>query len=80
VPPPPQAEGKKILLSPSVESSVLPEDTSTSFSPFIKSFTGPEGIKRALTPNNIPTSKKVMVKKTTILAIITVLSIGLIII
>jgi hypothetical protein len=77
VPPPPQAEGKKILLSPSVESNVLPEETSTSFSPLIRSFTGPEGIKRALTPKSIPTNINVMAKKTTILAIITVISIGL---
>ena len=77
VPPPPQADGKNILLSPRVDNSVLPDETSTSVSPLINSFTGPEGIKRALTPRSIPTKTKVMAKKTTMLAIMTVISICL---
>jgi hypothetical protein len=71
VPPPPQAEGKKILLFPSVESNVLPEETSTSLSPLIKRLTGPEGNNFALAPRSIPTKRKVMTKKTAILATIT---------
>ena len=75
-PPPPQAEGKNILLFPNVESSVPPEPTSTSCSPLIFNITGPEGNSFALAPKSIPTKTKVMVKKTTTLAMITVLSIS----
>ena len=38
-PPPPQADGKKILLFPKVVKSVLPPPTSISFSPLILIFT-----------------------------------------
>jgi len=75
VPPPPQAEGRKILLFPKVLKSVLPEETSTLFPPLINKETGPEGNNFALAPSNIPTNKKVIVKNTTILAITTVYSI-----
>jgi hypothetical protein len=37
-------------------------------SPFIKRETGPEGNNFALAPKSIPTNKKVIIKKTTILA------------
>jgi hypothetical protein len=70
VPPPPQAEGKKILLFPSVDKRVLPEETSTSLSPLRKSVTGPEGCNLALTTNSIPTKTIIMAKKTIILKII----------
>jgi hypothetical protein len=43
VPPPPQADGRKILLFPSVVSSVFPDSTSNSLSPLIFIFTGPDG-------------------------------------
>jgi hypothetical protein len=72
VPPPPQAEGKKILLLPKVLNKVLPEDTSTLLSPLICKETGPEGNSFAFAPKSIPTNINVMVKKTTILAITTV--------
>jgi hypothetical protein len=71
VPPPPQAEGKNILLFPKVVSKVLPEETSTSLSPLINKLTGPEGNNFALAPKSIPTNTKVMTKKTAILATIT---------
>ena len=51
---------------------MLPEETSTLFSPFICNETGPEGINFALAPKSIPTKINVIVKKTTILAITTV--------
>ena len=76
VPPPPQAEGKNILLFPNVESNVPPEPTSTSCSPLIFNITGPEGNNLAFAPKSIPTKTKVIVKNTTILAMITVLSIS----
>src|SRR5690606_12466004 len=43
VPPPPQAEGKKIFLELRVESREFPEETSNFFSPLIVMVTGPEG-------------------------------------
>jgi hypothetical protein len=55
-------------LFPKVVSSVLPEETSTSFSPLIIKLTGPEGNNLALAPKSIPTNKKVTAKKTIILA------------
>jgi hypothetical protein len=54
-----------------VVSKVFPEETSTSLSPLIKRFTGPEGNNFALAPRSIPTKRKVMTKKTAILATIT---------
>jgi hypothetical protein len=68
VPPPPQAEGKKILLLPKVLNRVFPDETSTSLSPFIIKETGPEGNSFALAPKSIPTNRNVMTKKTIILA------------
>jgi hypothetical protein len=68
VPPPPQADGKNILLFPRVVNNVLPDETSILFSPLIIKATGPEGISLALAPNNIPTNKNMINKKTTILA------------
>ena len=47
VPPPPQAEGRKILLLLSVDNNVLPDSTSE-ISPLMFNLTGPEGDKRAL--------------------------------
>ena len=78
VPPPPQADGRKILLSPRVDKRVPPDDTSTSVSPLIRSFTGPEGNNLALTHRSIPTNKKIIVKKTAILVNTTVKSISII--
>jgi hypothetical protein len=46
---------------------VFPEDTSTSFSPLTSSLTGPEGTNLALTPSSIPTKRKIIPKKITIL-------------
>ena len=80
VPPPPQADGKNILLLPNVFKRVPPEDTSTLLSPFIERVTGPEGRSLALAPKSMPTSKKVITKKTTTLATITVKSISILII
>ena len=77
VPPPPQADGKKILLFPSVVRSVLPDPTSTSCDPLIISFTGPEGSNLALTPNSIPTNRNTITIKTTTLERTTVISIML---
>jgi hypothetical protein len=47
---------------------VLPDETSILFSPLINRATGPDGINLALAPNNIPTNKKMISKKTTTLA------------
>ena len=60
VPPPPHADGKKTLLSPKVESRVLPELTSISFSSLIKILTGPEGNNLALTPKSMATNRKII--------------------
>ena len=54
MPPPPHADGRKILLFPRVLSKVSPEETSTSFSPFIFRDTGPDGSNLDLaTSNNV---------------------------
>jgi len=42
VPPPPQAEGKKIFSLARVDKSELPADTVIIFSPLIKILTGPD--------------------------------------
>jgi hypothetical protein len=47
---------------------VFPDETSIPSSPLIDIATGPEGNNLALTPNNIPTNKKVIPRKTIILA------------
>jgi hypothetical protein len=67
VPPPPQAEGKNILLFPRVFNKVAPDDTLRSSCPFIFNATGPEGSNFALTPKSIVTNNKIIPKKTTIL-------------
>lgn len=50
-----------------------PELTSRSFSPFTLILTGPEGINFALAPRRIETKRRIKIKNTTILAIITVI-------
>ena len=67
VPPPPQADGKNILLFPRVFNKVAPDDTLRSSCPFIFNATGPEGSNFALTPKSIVTNNKIIPKKTTIL-------------
>ena len=67
VPPPPQADGRNILLLPSVFSKVAPDDTLKSSCPFIFRATGPEGSNFALTPKSIETNKRIIPKKTIIL-------------
>ena len=79
VPPPPQADGKKILLFPRVDNKVPPEDTSTSFSPLTRSVTGPEGINLALTPKSIPTKRNKTNAKAIILKNIYVVTVIIII-
>tara|TARA_B100000927_G_C16307310_1_gene405981 strand:- start:476 stop:718 length:243 start_codon:yes stop_codon:yes gene_type:complete len=75
VPPPPHADGRKILLFPRVLSKVSPEETSTSFSPFIFRDTGPDGSNLDLATNNNVTNKKITLVKTKTLDIIIVISI-----
>ena len=64
------------MLLPSVVSNVSPELTSTSFSPLITNFTGPEGKSLAFANKSIVTNKIVITKSPTVLAIITLISIS----
>jgi len=67
-PPPPQAEGKKILFSASVDSRLEPTSTSTSFSPLMVTFTFPEGERYLLAIRSIMTSRRITPRKTPTLA------------
>jgi len=67
VPPPPQADGRNILLSPRVESKVPPEPTSISCSPFIRILTGPEGVSTDFAPSRMETNNRIITKNTTTL-------------
>ena len=64
VPPPPQAEGKNILFSPSVESIVLPASTSISFLPFTIILTFPPGESLAFAKSRTPTSANTTARNT----------------
>ena len=66
VPPPPHAEGKKILLLLKVDSKVLPDSTSE-ISPLMFNFTGPEGDNLDLAKSRIQTSRMVTKVKTPML-------------
>jgi hypothetical protein len=72
VPPPPQADGRNILLDPSVLRIVDPASTTMSFSPFTLSVTGPEGASFALAARSRETNIKTTARKTAILTTITV--------
>src|SRR5690606_25119949 len=56
VPPPPQAEGRKIFLELRVVKREFPEETSNFFSPLIVMDTGPEGDSFSLVNNNRATN------------------------
>jgi hypothetical protein len=71
VPPPPQADGKKILFSPKVVSKVLPLATSISFSPLMVIVTGPDGDNFCFVKSNNVTNKSVNTKKAMTVAAIT---------
>src|SRR5690606_17754850 len=65
VPPPPQAEGRKIFLELRVVNREFPEETSNFFSPLIVMVTGPEGVNFSLVNNNRATNKSSSTKKAT---------------
>ncbi len=71
---PPQAEGRKILLSARVESRVPPVATSSCFSPLLMSMvTFPDGRSLAFAKSRRATSRRVMIRNTIMETKITVL-------
>jgi hypothetical protein len=71
VPPPPQAEGRKIFLSPRVDRRELPEATSSFFSPLMVMVTGPEGESFSLVNNKrVTSSNKRIIKATTVIRMV----------
>ena len=70
LPPPPQAEDKKIPPPCKAPNNVPPIGVSIFFSPFTFKFTLPEGTNFAFANNNAPTKISVINKKTTALAAI----------
>jgi hypothetical protein len=72
VPPPPHADGKKILFVERVESSVDPGSTSNSVSPLMVIFTFPCGDSFARANKSTPTKSNITTKKNTILMSTTV--------
>src|SRR5690554_1746741 len=62
VPPPPQADGKKMSFSLNVVNKVFPDSTSSVFSPLISIFTGPEGESFDLANSRTATSNRVRTK------------------
>ena len=70
LPPPPQADDKKMPPPCKAPSKVPPIGVSTSFSPFTVNLTFPDGTNFALANNNAPTRIIVTTRNTTALAMI----------
>ena len=66
VPPPPQADGKKMPSFPNVVRSVDPPSTSIVFSPFMVIFTFPDDTKKDFAASSINVRASTIVKQTSI--------------
>src|SRR5918993_230664 len=67
VPPPPQADGRKIFLFDKVVRMLEPASTSIVFCPLILILTRPEGANLVFAYNMIPTRNKLKARKITML-------------
>ena len=72
VPPPPQADGKKIPSFPRVVNKVDPPSTSITLSPFIVILTLPDATKNVFANSKIAVSVKTMINKKMIGVIISI--------